>query len=417
MRKQELTETSAEIEEEKLGAEKKESVLIRWIGGVDRPFLFLLLILLAIGTVMVFTASYSFAQTRYGDSYYFSKKQIEFVIGGLVVMALVIHFTPYLLEKFIKKLIWLFYLLALAINVLVIFIGTTRGGAQRWIEIGGILFQPSEILKLATILVCAKIISNNGDKMKTIRFGVLPFALIAFAGSAILIKQGHISATIINFVIILGMMMIGGCSRWIVGGAGVIAAGAAYVVAFPEKILQLEWLQKLMGHKYYRLLVWNDPFKYMRDDATGWAGWQPSQSLYAISSGGVWGVGLGQSMEKHGYLPEPQNDYIFAILCEEFGFVGAVAVIGLFAALILRGFYIARNCRDKFCQMVIYGMMVKLGMQVVFNIGVVTNTLPSTGISLPFFSYGGTALIISLVEMGLILAFSRFSYTERGEED
>ncbi|MBP5656999.1 MAG: cell division protein FtsW [Clostridia bacterium] len=393
--------------------EKSENVLIRWIGGIDRPFLFLLIILLALGTVMVFTASYSFAQTRYGDSYYFSKKQIIWIVVGLAVMMLAIHIP----DRWVKKYAWLVYLLAVALNAAVYIMGVAKHGAQRWIDIGPIRFQPSEVLKFATILVCAKVIANNTEKIKKFRFGVLPFIVFAFIGCALLVQQSHLSATIITFVIIFAMMFIGGSKLlWVGVFGGIPVAIGMYAVTNIDTIINWSLVQKFLGHTYTRLLVWTDPFKYMRDDATGWAGWQPAQSIYAISSGGVWGVGLGQSMQKHGYLPEPQNDYIFAILCEEFGFVGAVAVIGLFAALIIRGFIIARNCRDKFCQMVIYGLMIKLAMQVIFNIGVVTGTLPATGISLPFFSYGGTALIMSLVEMGIVLSFSRYSYTERGTD-
>ena len=394
--------------------EKNESVLIRWIGGIDRPFLLLLLILLALGTVMVFTASYSFAQSRYGDSYYFSKKQLWLIAGGLLIMIGVMR-VP---DRWVKKCAWLVYLFALLLNGAVFLIGVAKHGAQRWMDIGPIRFQPSEVLKFATVLVCAKVVSNNADKMKKFRFGVLPFVVFAVLDCGLLFLQSHLSATIITYIIIFAMMFIGGGNLLGVGLLGGIpVAVGAYAVTNIDSIVEWSVVKNFLGHAYMRLLVWKDPFKYMRDDATGWAGWQPAQSIYAISSGGVWGVGLGQSMQKHGYLPEPQNDYIFAILCEEFGFVGAVTVIGLFAALIIRGFIIARNCRDKFCQMVIYGLMIKLAMQVIFNIGVVTGTLPSTGISLPFFSYGGTALIMSLVEMGIVLSFSRYSYTERGTEE
>lgn len=395
--------------------QKKSSVLIRWIGGIDRPFLLLLVILLALGAVMVFTASYSYAQTNFNDSFRFSRSHLYNLALGLVLMIGVIHIP----DRWIRKYSWVAYLLALALNFAVPLIGTSSHGAKRWIEIG-VKFQPSELLKVGTILVCAAFASSAVRNNKKGKLRLIPFLAVLVIDLVALFPQTHVSAMIICYIIVISMFFIcGGGWKSSLFLGGLPMAGGVFAVTNVDTIISIaeKFKDTAFGHAYTRLLVWRNPFQYMRDDATGWAGWQPSQSLYAISSGGIWGVGLGQSMEKHGYLPEPQNDYIFAILCEEFGFVGAVAVIGLFAALILRGLYIARNCRDKFCQMVIYGLMIKLAMQVIFNIGVVTSVLPSTGISLPFFSYGGTALIMSLIEMGIVLSFSRYSYTERGEEN
>jgi cell division protein FtsW len=171
-------------------------------------------------------------------------------------------------------------------------------------------------------------------------------------------------------------------------------------------------LLELVPQVFTRLEVWENPFAYM-SPSTGGKGYQPAQSLYAIASGGFWGLGLGQSNQKHGYLPEPYNDYIFAIICEEMGFFGAVLIIGLFAAFAWRGFYIATHSQDKFSSLLVMGIIAHVIIQVILNICVVTNTIPSTGISLPFFSYGGTSLIILLCEMGLVLAVSRYSYTEK----
>ena len=397
---------------------KKNSDGFHWKSGVDRPFLFLLLILIALGVVMVFTASYSFAQNKFGDSFYFSKRQLGFALGGLFGMLLI---SRYATEKVVKMGVFVAVGGALLANVGVLIYGVAKHGALRWIRLGPIEFQPSEVLKFAAILFCALLSTYYGDKMKTWKKGVWPFACITVVCLVILYFQDHLSAMIITTAIIVSMMILGGCPKVaaaIFGGTPIVAL--FFVVGNINKIVEWDFVKNFFAnhltHVYKRLLVWTDPFKYMRDEATSWAGWQPSQSIYAISSGGVWGVGLGQSMQKHGYLPEPQNDYIFSILCEEFGFVGAVTVILLFAALILRGFYIARNCRSRFCQLVVYGLMIKLGLQVIFNIGVVTGTLPSTGISLPFFSYGGTSLIMTMAEMGIVLSFSRYSYTERGEE-
>ena len=176
----------------------------------------------------------------------------------------------------------------------------------------------------------------------------------------------------------------------------------------PEKI------KEKLSHIFQRLAIWEDPVAMIADKATRDAAWQPAQSLFAISSGGFWGLGIGKSNQKHGFLPEPQNDYVFAILCEELGFFGAVGVILLFAAFAYRGFRIAANSPNRFCSLVVMGLTLQVALQATLNIAVVTNTLPSTGISLPFFSYGGTSLVILMVEMGVILSISRYSYIERG---
>ncbi|MDD4125863.1 MAG: putative peptidoglycan glycosyltransferase FtsW [Eubacteriales bacterium] len=392
---------------------KQKGVLIRWIGEVDRPFMFLVIALVCIGSIMVFSASYAYARTWYHDSYYFAKKQIQYVVIGLITMMVI---SKYIRHRFVLKLTWIGYFIAVALNVAVVLMGFIGNGAQRWINIGPFSVQPSEILKFMTILVCAKYISDNQARIKTFRFGILPFAVIMVPSVILLYFQSHLSAIIITVLLIYFMMFLGGSSmKWLgtIGGAGF--ASAAFVITNVDTITGWTFVQEKLGHVYNRLLVWKDPFSYMKDVATGDAGWQPSQSLFAISSGGLWGVGLGQSMEKHGYLPEPQNDYIFSILCEEMGFAGAFIVICLFAALIMRGFYIAKNCKDRFCQLVVSGLMVKMGLQVILNIAVVTNTIPSTGISLPFISCGGSALLITLVEMGLVLSISRYSYTMRGD--
>ncbi len=391
----------------------KQKVIIRWIGGVDRPFLYILLVLLAFGTVMVFTSSYAYAQRKFGDSYFFSKSQVGFLALGLVVMFLVIKLGR---REFIFRLTPLVYWCTVLLNAAVLAFGFMGLGAKRWIDIGGINFQPSEVLKIMTVIFCARWATLHQDKMRTFRYGFLMFFVMAVISTGILVLQSHLSATIIVLALIFCMMILGGTNRRLLYVLGGIAGGAVtYVVTHIQQMIDFLSKSSSLAHTAKRLLIWQDPFKYMRDEATGWGGWQPSQSLFAISSGGFWGVGLGQSMQKHGYLPEPQNDYIFAILCEELGFVGAFACIALFAALIIRGFIIAKNCKDRFGQLIVAGLMTKLALQVILNIAVVTNTIPSTGISLPFFSYGGTALVISLAEMGLVLAISKYSYTERGD--
>lgn len=391
---------------------QQQNTLVRLLGEVDRPFLIIVIILMCLGSVMVFSASYAYAQNVFDDSYYFAQKQIIWIVLGFAVMWLVAKMVrPF----FVKKIAWIGYGVAILLNIAVLFLGDDVKGATRQITLLGVNFQPSEILKVFTVIVAAKYISDHSDKIKTFKGGILPFLLLALPSTFLFVMQSHLSATIINILIIFFMMILGGSNYiWLGAAGGVGAAAAMYVSTNIDVLLNSTIIQEKLSHVYRRLLVWKDPLKYMRDTLTEDAGWQPSQSLFAICSGGFWGVGLGKSIQKHGWLPEPQNDYIFAIICEELGFAGAIIIICLFAALIIRGFQIARRCKDKFSSLVVMGLLAKLGIQVVLNIAVVTNTIPSTGISLPFFSYGGTALLILLAEMGLILSISRYSYIEKG---
>lgn len=389
------------------GSRQKPSTITRFLGEVDRPFLIIVLLLVSIGSIAVFSSSYAYAANKYGDSYYLARPQLMYVLLGLFAMAMIAAFGPVVLAA-IQKFAFPIYVGALLLNLAVRFFGDEYNGARRWIVILGIQFQPSEFLKFALVLVCTKHIIRNRDRLHTFKYGVLPFAF--YGGLAILMTllQSHLSATIINCLIVYTMMWLGGTGAKFMGivTATVGAAGVS-LLTFGKKLIEL-----VVPHALTRLKVWENPFDYM-SDASGGKGWQPAQSLYAISSGGFWGLGLGQSNQKHGYLPEPYNDYIFAIVCEELGFFGATLIIGLFAAFAWRGFYIATHSQDKFSSLLVMGIVAHVIIQVVLNIAVVTNTMPSTGISLPFFSYGGTSLIILLCEMGLVLAVSRYSYTEK----
>jgi len=388
---------------------QKPSTITRFIGEMDRPFLIIVLLLVCIGSVAVFSSSYAHAANRYGDSYALARPQLGYVMLGLFFMALIVMFAPVVLGV-LRKFPWVIYGFALVMNAAVLFTsgGESYNGAKRWLNLGPIQFQPSEFLKFALVLICVNHIIKNRDRMHTFRHGVLSFVLIGAPALAMTLAQKHLSATIINCLIIYTMMWLGGTGAKFLGGvaAAVIALGAS-VLTYGRIIIE-----KIVPHALDRLEVWRDPFAFM-SNASGGKGWQPAQSLYAISSGGFWGLGLGQSNQKHGYLPEPYNDYIFAIFCEEMGYFGAVLVIGLFVAFAWRGFHIATHSQDKFSSLLVMGITAHVIIQVVLNICVVTNTIPSTGISLPFFSYGGTSLIILLCEMGLILAVSRYSYTEK----
>ena len=386
----------------------RPNTITRFLGEVDRPFLLIVLLLVCIGSIAVFSSSYAHSAQRYGDSYALARPQLMYVLLGITAMGAIAVSGPLVLA-FLKKFAVFVYLVALAMNAAVRFIGENYNGATRWITILGIQFQPSEFLKFALVLICARHIVNNRDRLHTLRYGLLPFALYGLGAIAMTLMQSHLSATIINALIVYIMMWLGGVGAKLLGLlAGLVIAAGTYIVTAGRSLIE-----QVVPHALDRLKVWDNPFEYM-SNASGGKGWQPAQSLYAISSGGFWGLGLGRSNQKHGYLPEPYNDYIFAIICEEMGFFGAVLVIGLFAALAWRGFHIANRSQDQFSSLLVMGIIAHVVIQVALNLAVVTNTIPSTGISLPFFSYGGTSLIILLCEMGLILAVSRYSYTEKG---
>ncbi len=356
-------------------------------GRVDAPFAALTLMLLAIGVMMVLSAS--FARAYYDPdkkaTYYFTR-QLFFAITGCGIMYMASMFPI----DFFKR--WSFPILAIsaAMLLLVLVAGAEANGATRWFAVGGISFQPSEIAKLAVILFDARLICAYKGKMHSFRFGVLPFAVVAALIVGLLVLEPHLSASIIILGVTAAMMFMGGTSiKWffILGG---IAVGGLALMAFG------------MDYSSDRISAWIDPFADSSD-----TGYQIVQSLYSIGSGGLSGLGLGQSRQKNLYLPEEHNDFIFAVVCEELGFIGAAAILCLFALLIMRGFWLAMHSRDRYHFLVCGGISALLALQVILNVAVVTNLIPCTGISLPFFSYGGTALWLQLGEMGIILSASR----------
>ena len=356
-------------------------------GLLDLPFLLLVILLLIIGLVMMFSASYARANWDTGNSAYYFVRQAGFAAGGVVIMLLVGRLNYFIWYR-TAMLILAGSLFLLA---LVPVIGVTVNGAKRWIQLAGIRFQPSEAAKLGMILSFAAMMAAWQDKMDSFRYGVLPYAGIMAAIAGLLILEKHLSATLIIFIIGAIMMLLGGTKkRWFVIGAILAAVFLAVYLS-------------TRGYAGSRIDAWLNPDSDPLGD-----GYQGLQSRYAIGSGGFLGLGLGRSRQKYLYLPEEHNDYIFAIVCEELGFVGAVGILLLFALLILRGYWIAIHARDRFGTLLAAGLTTKLGIQVFFNIGVVTGLLPPTGISLPFFSYGGTALLLQLFEMGVILAVSRW---------
>lgn len=357
----------------------------------DLPFLVITLTLLGVGVVMVLSASFASAyydlqgETGHNPVYFFSRQAI-FAAAGVCVMLIASRIPMRVYRACAMPLL----LVSVASLAAVLVIGTVVNGARRWISLGFTTFQPSEITKIAIILYFSALICKYKDRMRTFRYGIAPFAAILAVVSALLVLEPHFSATIIILAIGASMLFLGGVRlHWFIGAAGVLLVGAVAAVLFVPYVAA-------------RVASFRDPFSDLTGD-----GWQIVQSLYAIGSGGLSGLGLGMSRQKYLYLPEEHNDYIFPILCEELGFVGAMVVLVLFMLLIIRGYWIAMHARDRFGALMAAGLTTHLALQVFLNIGVVTNFLPATGISLPFFSYGGTALLIQLFEVGLILSVSR----------
>ena len=434
-------------------AAPRRKMIVEQVGGVDRPFLITVILLLCMGTVMVFSSSYPYAKENFGDSYRFAKMQILFAVMGLFVMALVIKFIDYHLIRRVSKSA---LAVSIALLALVLVAGTGAKGATRWLQIGPLSLQPSEITKFTVVLFFADYADKFASKIALrdrlydhwkrlcgsmglvamgvlaflmipqravgvifmlvfiglagavampinfkkdlpgIYYGVFPYVIVLCIIGVLMYLQPHLSGLIIIAGIIFCMMVIGGTrAGYLLFG---IFAGVGVML-----VLALS-----MSHSSGRLAVWRNPFDFLRE-----GGWQPAQSLYAIGSGGITGVGFGNSRQKHLYLPEPQNDYIFSIWCEEMGFIGAVFLIVVFIYFIYRGIRIGLRAPDRFSSMLVIGIIMHVGLQVILNIAVVTNTLPSTGISLPFFSYGGTSLMILLAEMGVVLSVSRVSQIER----
>ena len=357
----------------------------------DGPFFAVSMLLLAVGVIMVFSSSYARAwydpgNVTGGNAAYYFVRQLIFAVLGIVSM-LVASKIP---MKLYRKYAFLFLAFTIVLLMLVPVIGVKANGSRRWLGIGGLTLQPSELAKLAVILSFSVMICRTKGKMRSFRYGILPFAGILGLIVGLLVLEPHFSASIIILALGAVMLFLGGVSLgWFAAAFG--AAGSALAV-----------LLTLFPYASSRINTWRDPFS----DISG-RGYQIVQSLYTIGSGGLSGLGLGGSRQKFLYLPEEHNDFIFSVLCEELGFIGAALILCLFAMLILRGFWIALHCRDRFSFLVCAGISALLGIQVFLNVAVVTNLIPCTGISLPLFSYGGTALLIQLFELGIILSASR----------
>lgn len=385
---------------ESLTPEKQKTVVLAR-GGIDKWFLLLVLFLLAFGAIMSFSASSVYAENKYGDSAYFFKRYIIFAVMSIIVFTPIVMFmTP----RYWKAAGVIMYAATIVLLLLVLVIGDTGGGAQRWIAIGPITIQPSEIAKMALVMVLALYMSKHEKEVtSTHQFGgsfkhgvLIPGCIIGLIIVLVALEK-HISGIIIIGMIGISVMFVGGTRwKWIALIIGVVALAACGLVLVSD-------------YAQVRVNTW---LNIDSADPRGSA-WQTLQGLYAIGSGGLFGKGLGNSLQKYGYVSEPQNDFIFTIICEELGFIGALLVVGLFGALIWRGFKIASHAPNKFCALVVYGLIFKTAIQAALNIAVVTNSVPNTGVALPFFSSGGTALILQIFEMAIILSISRYSTVKK----
>ena len=366
-------------------------------GRVDLNFLLLVSLLLVGGVVMVLSSS--FARAYYdpghvtgGNAAYYFVRQLVFACLGFGLMLL----ASRLPMGFYRRYALPFLVLTLVLLALVPLIGVKANGSRRWLGVGGLTVQPSGLAKLAVILSFSVLIVRFRGKMTSLRFGILPFAAILCGIVGLLVLEPHFSASIIILAIGAVMLFLGGIGiGWFLTAFGLAGGGLFVLLTF-------------FPYASSRINTWRDPFSSSSDE-----GYQIVQSLYSIGSGGISGLGLGGSRQKFLYLPEEHNDFIFSVLCEELGFIGAALVLLLFAMLIVRGYWIALHCRSRFSFLVCAGITTLLAIQVFLNVAVETNLLPCTGISLPFFSYGGTALLIQLGEMGIILSASRDILEER----
>ncbi|MBQ4091148.1 MAG: cell division protein FtsW [Clostridia bacterium] len=370
-------------------------------GGIDVYFLIIVIALCMFGTVMVYSASAYTAELEFGDNLYYVKRHIIFIAVAMGLSAVFIALA--------KPWFWRFFSLGAYVGsavllLAVLVVGSDGNGAQRWIQIGPITIQPSEIAKMAIVMFLALIMSKFEKKIELsqrfgghFRYGVLyPVLAIGLVCGLVMLEK-HLSGLIIIGLLGLTIMILGGTDmKWmgLIGIAGVCAV--AVVLLFSD-------------YAQERVMTW---LFLEKADPTGSA-WQTWQGLYAIGSGGIFGVGLGNSRQKYGYVSEPQNDFIFTIICEELGLIGAMIVIVLFVLLLWRGYKIASRAPDKFLSLVAYGLTTKIALQTILNIAVVTNSMPNTGISLPFFSSGGTALVLQIFEMGIILSISRYATVKK----
>ena len=365
--------------------------------GLDMPFCLLVLVLLTVGIIMMFSASYPIAYAETGDSYYYLKRQVIFAIIGIGAM-IGLSFVNYrIFYRFAKILLAISY----GALVLVLFLPGVNG-VHRWIGFTSFNIQASEITKFCIIVFFAYWGTKYADKMKYMKYSFFPGMLIFGTTAILLVLEPHFSCTVIVFLLVLVMLFISGMDTKYFIMLGIIVGAGVLIM----------WATGLLGYAMDRMDGWGKALEYTTSEM--WqTTWQTRNSLYAIGSGGLTGLGLGQSRQKYLYLPEPQNDFVFAIVCEELGLIGALIVLVLFALLVWRGITMSRKASDTFGKLLGIGLTAQVGLQVILNIFVITDWLPNTGISLPFFSYGGSSLIMLLAQMGVILSVSRSAKIEK----
>jgi len=375
---------------------------------ISLSFFAYVMILLVVGIVMMSSASYAWAYSEHdGDGLFYAKSQMKNAIIGfgalLFFMKMDYHNLKNIKLPVLKKfnIAGLLYVVGAILLVVVLIIGNDEGGsmgAKRWLTFGPFNFQPSEVAKLAIIIYFAYSMERDGKNMDKFGVGIVKYALLMAGYALLLYKEPHLSGLILIASISVSMILCGGANRkqFLILGISVISLAA--IIVFVQS-------RNPESYVSVRIKSWNDPFADVLNDT-----WQTANSIIAIGSGGLFGLGLGNSRQKYLYLPETKNDFVFPIVCEELGFVGALAIIIVFFLLVVEGFSIAVRCKDRFGMLIAVGITTQIGIQTVFNLAVVSNLIPNTGISLPFFSYGGTALIMQLAEMGIMLNISQQRY-------
>ncbi len=402
-KKRSLVEAKKEQRALVLARKEKEwqGAVERVRGGVDKIMLCVILLIIALGALMVYSASYPTGLSKFGDSFYYLKRHLIFIgIGGAAM--LIATLLPYGFFK--KGGVFAAYGFALVLLMAVLVIGTAEGEAKRWIYIGSFSIQPSEIMKVAMIMMLAWYIDKYQHKMKEdleFKYKLLyntvwPFAIIGAAAGLVLLEK-HLSGTAILGILGLAVMLVGGCRVAYTLFPAIIGGGAAagvFVLLNPYALKRLT------------------TFASDEVDILGEA-WQTTQGIYAIGSGGLFGVGFGDSRQKFGYVSMAHNDFIYTIWCEELGFIGAVLLVALFGVFLWRGYVIAMRAPDTFSMLTVFGITTQVALQAFLNMMVVCDIIPNTGISLPFFSYGGSSLIMLMAEMGIVLSISRQYYRKK----
>ncbi len=373
-------------------AKRKERVLKNAnLKSGDFMLVLLSLALVIFGVIMVFSASYYYSINEYGDPYHYLKRDLVWAVSGVIIMLVLATVNYKVYEKIaVPVLVVSILLLVLIFTPL----GVTRNFATRWIGVGDLTFMPGEFAKIFAIIFVAWFLSREPDRIRSFTRGVLPLVALCGVYGGLIIIQPNLSTALTVCGIIVGMMFVAGLSWWYIGG--VIGAGALGVAAIVLMAPESEWMK--------RITSFLDPFADKLGD-----GYQVVQSLMALGTGGLFGVGLGRSVQKNLYLPEPQNDFILAIIGEELGYVGIIGLMICYLLLIWRGIHIAVNAKDAFGSLMAAGITIMIALQVLMNIAVVTSSMPPTGVTLPFISYGGNALWLFMGSVGILLNISRHS--------